>query len=48
MKMLSVANVQSAGGAATYFAADNYYTKEDSDRSGRWIGDGAALLGLKG
>ena len=30
--MLSVANVRTAGGAATYFAADNYYTRADADR----------------
>jgi conjugative relaxase-like TrwC/TraI family protein len=33
--MLSVANVRTAGGAANYFAADNYYTRADADRSGR-------------
>ena len=32
--MLSVANVRTAGGAARYFAADNYYTRADADRSG--------------
>ena len=46
--MLSASNVRSAGGAATYFAADNYYTKADADRSGQWIGEGAERLGLKG
>ncbi len=46
--MLSVANVRSAGGAATYFAADNYYTRADADRSGEWLGQGAERLGLKG
>ncbi len=46
--MLSVANVRSAGGAANYFAADNYYTKADADRSGEWAGKGAAYVGLKG
>ena len=30
--MLSVANVRTAGGAANYFAADNYYTRADADR----------------
>lgn len=44
--MLSASNVRSAGGAATYFAADNYYTKSDADRSGQWIGEGAQRLGL--
>lgn len=46
--MLSVANVRSAGGAANYFAKDNYYTKADADRSGEWFGKGADYLGLKG
>lgn len=46
--MLSVANVRTAGGAANYFAADNYYTRADADRSGEWLGKGAAALGLKG
>lgn len=46
--MLSVANVRSAGGAANYFAADNYYTRSDADRSGEWFGKGAAKLGLEG
>ena len=46
--MLSVANVRSAGGAASYFANDNYYTKADADRSGIWVGKGAERLGLSG
>ncbi|WP_306097123.1 MobF family relaxase [Qipengyuania flava] len=46
--MLSVANVRSAGGAANYFANDNYYTRADADRSGIWVGKGAELLGLSG
>lgn len=46
--MLSVANVRSAGGAANYFANDNYYTKADADRSGIWVGKGSARLGLSG
>ena len=46
--MLSVANVRTAGGAANYFAADNYYTRADADRSGQWLGKGAAKLGLTG
>ncbi|WP_422342840.1 MobF family relaxase [Parasphingorhabdus sp.] len=46
--MLSASNVRSAGGAANYFAADNYYTKSDADRSGEWIGGGAERLGLRG
>ncbi|MFZ5665753.1 MAG: MobF family relaxase [Pseudomonadota bacterium] len=46
--MLSVANVRTAGGAANYFAADNYYTRADADRSGEWLGKGAEQLGLRG
>lgn len=46
--MLSVANVRSAGGAASYFAKDNYYTSADADRSGLWVGKGAERLGLTG
>jgi conjugative relaxase-like TrwC/TraI family protein len=46
--MLSVANVRTAGGAANYFAADNYYTRADADRSGQWFGNAATKLGLSG
>jgi len=46
--MLSVANVRSAGGAASYFAKDNYYASADADRSGLWVGKGAERLGLTG
>jgi conjugative relaxase-like TrwC/TraI family protein len=46
--MLSVANVRTAGGAASYFAKDNYYTRADADRSGEWFGVGAQFLGLEG
>lgn len=46
--MLSVANVRTAGGAAKYFAGDNYYTRADADRSGAWFGKGADKLGLSG
>jgi hypothetical protein len=44
--MLSVANVRTAGGAANYFASDNYYTRADADRSGEWFGKGAERQGL--
>ena len=46
--MVSVALVRSAGGAANYFAADNYYTCIDADRSGEWLGKGAQALGFEG
>ncbi|MBX9829554.1 MAG: conjugative relaxase [Xanthobacteraceae bacterium] len=44
--MLSVASVRSAGGAASYFAADNYYTREQGQ--GEWFGKGAEALGVTG
>ena len=46
--MLSAANVRSPSAAASYFAADNYYTGADADRSGSWVGKGAQRLGLEG
>src|SRR3546814_16142374 len=46
--MLSVANVLSASGASSYFAADNYYASADAARSGQWVGSGADTLGLSG
>ncbi|WP_310530920.1 MobF family relaxase [Novosphingobium sp.] len=46
--MLSAANVRTAGGAANYFASDNYYTRADADRSGEWFGKGAERQGLEG
>ena len=44
--MLSMAPVRSAGGAATYFAADNYYTLDENAEESLWYGQGAELLGL--
>ena len=44
--MLSMAPVGSAGGAAKYFAADNYYTVEENSEESVWYGEGAKLLGL--
>ena len=44
--MLSMAPVGSAGGAANYFAADNYYTLEEAAEESIWFGEGAELLGL--
>ncbi|MCW2393531.1 MobF family relaxase [Sphingobium sp. B11D3A] len=46
--MLSMGTVRSAGGAATYFASDNYYTAEQSAESSQWAGQGSASLGLDG
>ena len=44
--MLSMAPVRSAGGAAKYYAADNYYTLEESAEESLWYGEGAEMLGL--
>lgn len=46
--MLSVAPVRSAGGAASYFAKDDYYTGEHASEMSEWGGEGAAALGLEG
>ena len=46
--MHSIAPVRSAGGAATYFAKDNYYTAEQNAEGGVWGGAGARELGLEG
>jgi conjugative relaxase-like TrwC/TraI family protein len=46
--MLSVATVRSAGGAAAYFAKDDYYAGEHASEVSAWGGQGAADLGLIG
>ena len=46
--MLSVAPVRSAGGAASYFAKDDYYVGEHSSEVSAWGGLAAAELGLVG
>ncbi|TXH13938.1 MAG: conjugative relaxase, partial [Gammaproteobacteria bacterium] len=46
--MLSVSSVRSSGGAANYFAKDNYYTVSENEEAGIWHGKGAADLGLRG
>ena len=46
--MLSVAPVRSAGGAASYFAKDDYYVGEHSSEVSTWGGLAAAELGLVG
>src|SRR3546814_11159145 len=45
---VSIGKVHSAGGAAAYFAADNYYTAEQSEAASAWAGEGAKDLGLSG
>lgn len=39
--------VRSAGGAARYFASDNYYTAEQAEAASEWHGAGADDLGLR-
>ena len=46
--MHSIAAVRSSGGAADYFANDNYYTAQESAEAGVWAGGGARALGLEG
>lgn len=46
--MLSVAPVRSAGGAASYFAKDDFYTGEHASEMSEWGGEGASALGLSG
>lgn len=46
--MLSVASVGSAGGAANYFAKDDYYVGDGPAELSEWGGKGAEALGLKG
>ncbi|MGD9811888.1 MAG: MobF family relaxase [Sphingobium sp.] len=46
--MHSIAPVRSSGGAAAYFANDNYYTVQENAEAGIWGGEGARSLGLEG
>ncbi len=46
--MHSIASVRSSGGAANYFATDNYYTLEENAEAGVWGGKGAEAAGLSG
>ncbi len=46
--MHSIASVRSSGGAANYFAADNYYTLDENAEAGVWGGKGADAAGLSG
>ena len=46
--MLSVASVASAGGAANYFAKDDYYVGDGPAELSEWGGEGAKALGLAG
>ena len=46
--MHSISSVRSAGGAANYFAKDNYYTVGENAEAGVWGGAAARELGLEG
>jgi conjugative relaxase-like TrwC/TraI family protein len=46
--MLTPAVVRSASGAASYYAADNYYTDGQATEASLWVGQGAKALGLDG
>ncbi len=46
--MISVAAISSAGGAAGYYAGDNYYTADEHGETSAWAGRGSAELGLSG
>ena len=47
--MITLSLIKNAGGAAKYYAADNYYLAEaDAKEASEWLGRGAAELGLKG
>lgn len=45
---VSIGRVHSAGGAAKYFASDNYYSTEQGEATSQWAGAGAHALGLAG
>lgn len=45
--MLTLANVSAAHGA-TYFAKDNYYSRDRNKEASEWWGQGAIALGLSG
>lgn len=46
--MLGISAISSASGTANYFAKDNYYSKEQSEGSSQWMGEGSKELGLDG
>ena len=46
--MMSVTPVSSAGSAGSYYAADNYYSSDQSAEASAWFGEGAEKLGLDG
>jgi conjugative relaxase-like TrwC/TraI family protein len=46
--MISLTPVRSAAAAATYYAADNYYSVGELTDGSQWLGEGARQLGLEG
>jgi conjugative relaxase-like TrwC/TraI family protein len=48
--MLSIKAIKSAGVTSTYFAKDDYYTKDwaEAQKESLWYGAGAERLGLTG
>jgi conjugative relaxase-like TrwC/TraI family protein len=46
--MLSMTNVSSVASAASYYAEDNYYSKDENQAMSTWEGKGAEALGLSG
>ena len=46
--MISLGAISSPAGAAAYYTKDNYYSGAEAEAVGRWHGDGAEALGLRG
>ena len=46
--MLSIGTLQSSLQAGSYYAQDDYYTKDSAPEAAQWDGRGAASLGLAG
>jgi len=46
--MLSIGVLQSSAQAGSYYAQDDYYTKDGGSQPSQWGGNGAAHLGLSG
>ena len=42
--MLSIASIASGGGAANYYAGDNYYTDGQLTEASLWLGQSAEVL----
>lgn len=46
--MISMSNVTSVGAAGSYYASDNYYSRDENQVQSVWQGHGAEVLGLSG